>query len=257
LSAARPLEGLGVVVTRPQPAAARIAAELAAAGARPIVFPALEILDNEPRDALEAVLAKLPQADLAIFVSANAVERGLAAAGRRGAWPQRVRVAAIGEATAAELRNSGFAEVISPIGKADSEALLALPELQAVQGRNIIVFRGEGGRERLREGLEARGAKVSYAECYRRARPEADPQPLLDAWSRGEIQVVGALSAETLQNFVEMIGAEGRAKLSATTLVVPHEAIAEHPDAKRFGRVLVSPPSAAGLSATLAKARGS
>ncbi len=165
-------------------------------------------------------------------------------------------VAAIGELTAEALRNSGFASVISPRDDFDSEALLALPELQAVQGRNIIVFRGEGGREKLKEGLEARGARVYYAECYRRSRPEADPRPLIDAWGRGEVQVVGVLSGETLENFVEMIGPEGRAKLSATTLVVPHEAIAKHPDAKRFGRVLVTPPGVAGLSATLAGIRG-
>jgi hypothetical protein len=64
------------------------------------------------------------------------------------------------------------------------------------------------------------------------------------------------MSAETLENFVEMIGPEGRARLSATTLVVPHEAIAAHPDARRFGRVVVSAPGAAGLAAALSRLRG-
>jgi uroporphyrinogen-III synthase len=185
----------------------------------------------------------------------NAVDKGLAAARSRGPWPRRAKVAAIGYATATQLRNSGFEEVISPSERFDSEALLACPELQDIGGRNIIVFRGEGGREKLKEGLEARGARVTYAECYRREKPDSDPRPLLEAWSRGEVQVVGVLSAETLENFVAMIGPEGRAKLSATALVVSHEAIAAHPDARRFGRVLVSPPGAAGLSAALAKLR--
>jgi len=145
--------------------------------------------------------------------------------------------------------------VISPRERFDSEALLECAELQAIQGSHILVFRGVGGREKLKEALEARGARVTYAECYRRAKPATDPAPLLAAWSRGEVQVVGVMSAETLENFVEMIGPEGRSRLSATALVVPHEAVASHPDARRFGRVLVSPPGAAGLAATLGQLR--
>jgi uroporphyrinogen-III synthase len=256
MSAPQPLAGLGVVITRPRKAAQSVAAELSAAGARPIVFPALEILDVADPQPLEAALAALPQSDLAIFVSANAVEKGLEAARRRGPWPARTRVAAVGELTAAELRQAGFSEVIAPSGRFDSDALLERPELQAVAGKTVIIFRGEGGRERLREVLESRGARVVYANAYRRARPESDPAPLLAAWSRGEVDVVGAMSAETLENFVEMIGPEGRARLSATTLVVPHEAIAAHPDARRFGRVVVSAPGAAGLAAALSRLRG-
>ena len=256
MNATRPLAGLGVVITRPEGAAAEIARELSAAGARTFLFPALEIQAIEHSPALDAALARLAQCDLAIFVSANAVAMGFAALRRRGfEWPRRVRAAAIGEMTAAALRNSGLSDVISPSERFDSEALLERAELQAVQGRNIIVFRGEGGREHLREVLESRGARVAYAECYRRVRPEADPTSLLAAWSRGEVQVVGVLSAETLENFVALIGPEGRSKLSATTLVVTHEAIARHPDARRFGRVLVSRPGADGLAATLAKVR--
>lgn len=256
MSAVQPLAGLGVVITRPRKAAEAIAAELSAAGARPILFPALEIVEVSDPTPLEAALAHLPRAAIAIFVSANAVEKGLEAARRRGPWPPGTRVAAVGELTAEALRRAGFAGVIVPAERFDSDALLERPELQAVEGKPIIVFRGEGGRERLKEVLEVRGARVTYAECYRRERPEADPAPLLEAWARGEVDVVGALSAETLENFVAMIGPEGRARLAATTLVVPHEAIAAHPDAKRFGRVLVSAPGASGLAATLARIRG-
>ena len=256
VNATRPLEGLGVVLTRPEGAAGDLARELAAMGARTFHFPSLSIRPIEDSPVLDAVLATLPDCDLAVFVSANAVEAGFAALRRRAiAWPRGLRAAAVGEMTAAALRNSGVADVISPSERFDSDALLALAELQAVQGRNIIVFRGEGGRERLREGLEARGAVVAYAECYRRERPESDPSALLAAWSRGEVQVVGVLSAETLENFVAMIGPEGRSRLAATVLVVTHEAIAGHPDAKRFGRVLVSRPGAASLADTLARVR--
>ena len=249
----RPLEGLGVVITRPRVAADAIAAELSRAGGLPFVFPALAIESVPPSRGLGAALDRLPHCDLAIFVSANAVQMGLAATRERGPWPAATRVAAVGEATAQALRNSGFATVISPTERHDSEALLALDALKNVGGLEILIFRGEGGRELIRQTLEARGARVLYAECYRRIRPSSDPAPLLEAWSRGEIQAVSVLSAETLENFVAMVGAA--APLRATTLVVPHEAIAAHPDAQRFARVLVSPHGHGGLENTLATLR--
>ena len=255
MSAARRLEGLGVVLTRPRSAAEALAASLAREGAHPFVFPALAIEDVAPSPAGEAALARLAQCAWAIFVSANAVEKGLAAARARGPWPEDTRVAAIGEATALALRNSGFDAVISPRERHDSEALLALPEMRAVKGADVIVFRGEGGRERLREVLEARGARVEYVECYRRARPHADPAPLLAAWRRGEVHAVSALSAETLENFLAMVGDDGLALAAGTTLVVPHASIAAHPDARRFARVLVASPGAEGLVNALTQLR--
>ena len=249
------LEGLGVVVTRPRAAADALAAPLAREGARVFIFPALAIEDLATSPELDRVLADLERFGLAIFVSANAVEKGLAAAGRHGPWPGRLRVAAIGEATAQALRNSGFATVISPLDRHDSEQLLQMPQLQAVKGENIIVFRGEGGKERLKEVLEARGAEVVYAECYRRVRPEGDRRPILEALERGEIHAVSVLSAETLANFVDMIGVEGARRLAGAALVVPHEAVGANREARHFGRVVVAAHGAEGLVSALAQRR--
>ena len=248
------LEGLGVVLTRPRAAAEALAGPLEAEGARVFVFPALAIEPLTPSPALESLLGRLASFDSAIFVSANAVEHGLAMAKRKGPWPAKLRVLAIGEATAEALRNSGIAEVISPPERHDSEGLLALAQLQAVRGQNIVVFRGEGGRERIKETLEERGARVEYAECYRRVRPQADARALVEAWSRGEVHAVSALSAETLRNFVAMMGPAAGAMASAT-LVVPHPAIAAEPDARRFARVAVAAHGAPGLIEALSRIR--
>ncbi len=239
MNAPLPLQGLGVVITRPQAAAQALASDLADAGAHPFVFPALAIEPLPPSQPLDAALARLSECDLAIFVSANAVAHGLSAVLRNRTWPSRTRVAAIGEATAQALRNSGFDAVISPRERHDSEALLAMDDLKAVAGRNILIFRGRGGREILREALESRGAQVTYAECYRRIRPAGDPAELLHAWARGEIHAVSVLSAETLDNFVAMIGPAGETHLRSATLVVPHPAVGSSPAARRFARVVV------------------
>jgi uroporphyrinogen-III synthase len=255
VSAARPLAGLGVVITRPHGPAEAAARVLERAGARAFVFPSLRIEEIASTPELEAAIDSLGAAAIAVFVSANAVEKGLAAVRARREWPAGVEVAAVGEATAQALRNSGFANVISPQGRHDSEALLREPRLRAVRGENIIVFRGEGGREHLRQELEARGARVAYAQCYRRSRPHSDPSALLQAWDRGEIHAVSALSAETLENFVALLGAGAERRLANVALVVPHEAIAAHPDARRFRRAIVSPQGAEGLAQALEQIR--
>jgi uroporphyrinogen-III synthase len=249
------LEGLGVVLTRPQTAADALAAPLEREGARVILFPALAIEELKLTAPLEQLLADLARFDLAVFVSANAVEKALAMVRRIAPWPPRLQVAAIGEATAEALRSSGFAAVISPHERHDSEALLALPQLQRerIAGKNVIVFRGEGGREHLKESLEARGARVEYAECYRRVRPQSDPRPVLEALARGEVHAVSALSAETLENFVAMI--DNDKALAAVTLVVPHDAIAAARGAKRFARVVVTGHGAAAFMDALASLR--
>ncbi|HEX5129010.1 MAG TPA: uroporphyrinogen-III synthase [Usitatibacter sp.] len=255
MSASRDLEGLGVVVTRPIEAARILARSLEARGARVFLFPALAIEDLPATPELAAALDALPHAAIAIFVSAHAVEKGLAAARARGPWPEGVEVAGVGDATAKALRNSGFARVISPAGRHDSEGLLETPRLQAVRGENIIVFRGEGGREHLREALEARGATVRYAQCYRRVRPDMDPAPLLAAFDRGEVHAVSALSGETLENFVTMMGTEGERRLKAAALVVPHPAVGSHRAASRFARIMVSEPGPEGLGRALSQLR--
>jgi uroporphyrinogen-III synthase len=119
-------------------------------GARPLVFPALAIEDLAWSDRIERSIAHLAQASWAIFVSANAVDKGLAAAQRAGAWPVQARVAAVGEATAQALHAGGFRDVLAPRERHDSEALLELPQLRHVAGERVMIFRGQGGRERLK-----------------------------------------------------------------------------------------------------------
>ena len=253
MNAPGPLAGLGVVLTRPRAQCAPLAALLEAEGARVLYCPSLEIVPVAPRGESAGTLAGLPGAAWALFVSANAVEHGLAAALRLGPWPASVRVAAVGQATAAALREAGFAEVLSPSGRSDSEALLALPQLQAVEGAPIIVFRGVGGREHLRQVLESRGARVAYVECYRRERPATDPDETRSALESGEIHAVHVMSAESAENFGQIVGPAAR--LEGVALVVPHEAVAASPVRSRFGPVVVAGPGPRGLADALVNLR--
>jgi uroporphyrinogen-III synthase len=231
-----PLAGRGIVITRPRAQAEALARMIEAEGGKPIVFPTLEIEDLADLRPFLGLIDRLDEFDLAIFISPNAVHKALnLIRARRGErpWPARLRVAAVGRGSRRELERAGFDAVIAPEAHADSEALLARPELADVQGLRVVIFRGEGGRELLGETLVARGARLEYAECYRRARPSADNASLLAAWARGEVHAVAVSSAEGLANFHEMLGKLGQQWLRGAPLFAPHARIAE--EARRLG----------------------
>ncbi len=244
----RPLADVGVLVTRPAAQAAGLAARLETLGAAPILFPALEILPPARPDALRAVLDNLAGYHLAIFISPTAAELGLAAA---GAWPAGVEVAAVGQGTAQALRERGITRVLTPASGADSEHLLALPQLADLADKRILVFRGEGGREQLADTLRERGARVDYAECYRRGRPEAAPAPLLAELAAGRIGAITVFSGETLDNLVAMLAGAEPGGLRAIPLFAPHPRIAERARALGFRAVHVTEAGESGLIAGL------
>lgn len=225
-SAERPLEGRGVVVTRPREQAEGLAQRIEQAGGVAFRFPAIEIEDLEDLGPILGLIDRLEDFDLAIFISPSAVTKAmnLVKVRRRGrAWPTGLRVSAIGRGSRRALEQLGFSGVIAPSAHADSEALLGLPELSAVDGRRVLIFRGDGGRELLGDTLRRRGADVSYAECYRRGRPRADCAPLLAAWARGAVHAVTVSSGEGLANLFDMLGKLGQQWLRSTPLFVPHE----------------------------------
>ncbi|MBI5330675.1 MAG: uroporphyrinogen-III synthase [Betaproteobacteria bacterium] len=243
------LAGLGILVTRPAAQSAGLMRRLADLGAEPLLFPALAILPPADPAALARTLAHLDRYDLALFISPNAVERGLAAVAD---WPAGLKLAAVGQGTAACLGRAGFTEVLHPAAEADSEHLLALPELADMQGRRVLIFRGEGGREFLAETLIARGAQADYAECYRRGLPpDADPAPLLAACAQGRLHAVTVFSAETLDNLYTLAGAEGAQTLRALPLFAPHPRIADRARALGVCEAIATAPGEDGLIAGL------
>ena len=241
------LAGRAVLVTRPKAQAERLCELIQAAGAHPVLFPALEIIDPPDLQPLQALIDRLEQFDVAIFVSPTAVQRGLALIQARRSLPVRLRFAAIGQGSARELRRHGVVDILVPERGADSEALLALAELADMRNRAVVIFRGLGGRELLGDTLRERGASVEYAECYRRVRPNTDAEGLLSAWRRGEVHAVTVTSREALENLVDMLGARGHRYLFETPLFVPHARIAEAARALGITEIVVTEPGDEGL----------
>jgi len=115
-------------VTRPSRQAAGLGALIEAAGGRALLFPTIEIEDiADPAPALR-LLERLEDFTLAIFIGANAVQKGFELLRqRKKTWPKGLRTAAVGGATRIELERQGVAGIIAPKSGADSEALLAEP----------------------------------------------------------------------------------------------------------------------------------
>jgi uroporphyrinogen-III synthase len=221
-----PLAGCGVVITRPAEQSRQLAELVQANGGIPILFPLLAIAPLDDYSACDAVIATLERCDWAIFISTNAVQQGMPRLLQQYARPpMNLRFAAIGPSTAAELARFGVAQVLSPQHRFDSESLLALPEMQAVQGRRIMIFRGTGGRELLADKLTDRGSEVTFAECYRRINPQHDTGTLQHLWQNKQLHAVVVTSSEALRNLLDLTGSAEW--LRATPLYVNHHRIAD------------------------------
>jgi uroporphyrinogen-III synthase len=253
---AGPLAGRGILITRPAHQAGSLAALIHAAGGRPIIFPALEILDPADLQPLFDAIERLESYDLAIFISPNAVMRVMERMAGRRTWPASLRVAAIGKGGVGELGRHGIHDVIAPQRSFDSEHLLEMPQLQAVSGQRVLLLRGDGGRELLGDTLAARGAQVDYIACYRRARPQTDPAPLLQAWTQGGIQATVVTSSEGLRNLFAMLGKPGESLLQHTPLLVPHPRIAAVARELGCREVIETEPGDDGLIAALLRQPG-
>lgn len=222
-----PLAGFTVVITRPSHQAVPLVQRIQQSGGNVIEFPVLFIEAPAHPEEAEEILRDLANYDLAIFISANAVEYGLRIAAPFGAWPATLPVAAVGAATARMLEEHQLNVAIVPVRGFNSEALLACPEMHNVSGKRIIIFRGEGGRELLAQTLRQRGASVRYVEVYRRAKPAIDPEPLFEAWSRNAVNAIVVTSNEGLQNLFDLVGVAGQSNLRNTLLLVMSERAVE------------------------------
>jgi uroporphyrinogen-III synthase len=246
-----PLAGRTIVVTRPRAQAAALAGAIAEAGGMPLIFPLLEISPAPDPQPLQQAVLNLAQYALAVFISPNAVDYALPAILCRGPWPATLLPAAVGQGTVRALAAKGVNGCVAPTERFDSEALLALPEMLAVNGKKIIIFRGDGGRELLADTLRERGAEVDYATCYRRSGPADGVLPLLAAWRAGRLDALTVSSSEGLHYLLDLLDAEGRQFLRKTPIFVPHARIAETAQELGLNNTILTEAADAGILAGL------
>lgn len=240
------LSGRGIVITRPAEQAHALATLVRAHGGQPILFPLLAIAPLEDDTGFRQELDRATDCQWAIFISSNAVLHGMPRLLQRYPHlPPTLRFAAIGPSTAAELRKFGVADALTPEQRYDSESLLALPEMQAVQGQSIMIFRGVGGRELLAEQLQARGAEIRFVECYRRINPQPDAGDLPRLWQNRQLHAIVVTSSEALRNLIAL--ADNAEWLRGTPLCVNHARIGELAQQHGLRAIVATEPGDQGL----------
>ncbi len=233
-----------ILITRPADRQQELREAIAARGGEALSLPLLAIEPVGQNDRLRQELARLADFDLLVFVSANAARFGVENIRAAGAsLSPTVTLLAVGAATAREVSLLLDRPVYGPVGGGGSEALLALPELAAVEGRKVAIFRGEGGRELLAEELRRRGAEVTYLEVYRRIPAPDAGAGLRRILAGGGLDGVILTSAEGLWHWHTLLIATGPdgcpiAAPFALPLIVPSRRVAELAAQLGFGTVI-------------------
>jgi uroporphyrinogen-III synthase len=240
------LNGLHLLITRPEEQAITWANQLHSLGATTSLYPMLAIEAVTDTQATQAIVNKILRLDdyqKAIFVSQNAARYGAEWIDRY--WPQLPQgllLCAIGQTTANQLTHAlcHLSVIVHSAQQAmNSETLLALPVFQNVRGEKILIFRGHGGRTHLAETLNARGASVDYCELYRRQMPSTvDHSPLQHYKQSTLLPVTVVHSGETLNNLCSAITNENLHWLQQQALLVPGQRVAEQARGLGFQHII-------------------
>ncbi|HEC58606.1 hypothetical protein LCGC14_1861560 [marine sediment metagenome] len=211
------LNGLKVLVTRPEQQAATLCNSITAGGGIAIAFPVIDIL---PISSWNESKISINQQDMIIFVSRNAVIHFMA--GMQGSLPDDIQLVAVGAGTAETMREQGLRVNILPPPPGGSEALLLMPELNNVQNKHILIVRGDGGREHLADTLIARDANIKYLEVYQRGLATRSKQEIELAKTADCIVIT---SVAGLDNVCLLINID---ELTSKWLIVMSERIRQH-----------------------------
>lgn len=244
-----------IVITRPSGQARHLSealqASLLSSGFTSETSPqiiSLPLLAIAPKDGdvlLGQITLALKTADLAVFVSPNAIECTMRLLGQ--SWQdlsdKPLPVGVMGGSSMAALKNHGVGieskptKVILPQNNAqwDSEGLWA--ELQKLDWdwstKQVIIFKGEGGRDWLAETLKHAGAKVEAFSVYARVPLDLNSP----AWSEvHEMDFSQSLWLLTSSEAVRYLG-QANLPLNQATAICPHHNIAGAAKQIGFGEV--------------------
>jgi uroporphyrinogen-III synthase len=248
-----------VIVTRPAAQALAWVDALQALGVDAQALPLIGIAPVDDPGPLQAAWRGLPQQSLVMFVSANAVEHFFGARPPGAVWPATLAAGSTGPGTTAALRACGVAHIEAPAADAaqfDSEALWVRLAHQPWAGRQVLVVRGEDGRDWLADTLRGHGARVDFVAAYRRLAPQPD--------AAGQALLAQALAHPRQHLWVfsssEAVGHLGAllpgARWSSACALASHPRIVQAAQALGFGRVDRVPPEPQAVAAWLAADAG-
>jgi uroporphyrinogen-III synthase len=242
------LNGAHVLVTRPAHQAENLSRLIDERDGVAVRFPTLAIAALDDACLIQSTLAHLDRFQWLVFISANAVTmHSYYSVDVKIKQFESVRIAAIGKATAQALALAGLPVDLVPENGYSSEALLAMPQMQQINGLRYLIVRGKGGREDLATTLRSRGAFVEYLDVYKRIIPGIDSSQVSLLLAQDKLNVITITSGEALQNLLIMLEEKYHQRLIEVPLVVVSNRIRQIAADLGFKRIAVtnSPSDAA------------
>ncbi len=179
------LAGKRILITRPRPAAQKLAAKLQRLGAVPIVCPLLRVVISRENAALDAAIMNLPTYNWLAFTSTHGVKafwRRLAACGFDARRLFGCNLAALGFATARQLRAYGL---IANVSERNAGALAAAMISNSEESFGRVLWpRGDRALAVMRDQLCDVGYTVDDPVVYR-SLPVTPASAILNDIRRG------------------------------------------------------------------------
>ncbi len=237
------LSGRTIVVCRPVDQSAALIAELEERGAAVVAFPVIEVVAPlDGGEALAAAARRRADYDWVTFTSANGALAFGGAVGQE-AWPERPRIAAVGEATAKAVRSAGGRVDFVPTVATAAELASQLP-IDPTSGdrpSRVLAPLAELAGPDLMMGLADRGAEVEVVTAYRTVTPDHPDHARADV---AEADAVVITSPSTIDRLVGLVGPEGVPETIVAIGPVSAEAVRRH---ELTVAVVAQPHSEAGL----------
>jgi uroporphyrinogen-III synthase len=224
-----------VLLTRPLAQVGNLQSLLEDSDLDYVLFPALEI--NKINTTVPSQTY-----DIIIFISVNAVIYSEEYFSQLFVEP--LKIFAVGPTTAKKLTDKDVKVDAYPLENASSQELLAMPECGELTDKKILIVRGKGGSETLKNSLKAMN-QVDYLEVYRRTPCEISELHVesIERFMQTPDGIITANSVESLFNVVKLvkeIRPYHEDQLKLRTLVVLSERIKVQAEAIGFNKVHVA-----------------
>lgn len=204
-----------VVVTRAEETDGPLSRELKGLGLEVLLWPAVSVGPADPAP-LAAALAEVHAFAWVVFASRHAVA---AVCELLPAPPAGVQVAAVGHATAQELRARGWPVDLVP-GEAHAAALVAALGAQLAPGARVLFPASSRALPLIAAGLAQHGARVSQVEAYRTCGTALDVAEC-HAWiERDGVAAVTFASPSAVSELAQALGAEDFRRLLSQAAAV-------------------------------------
>jgi uroporphyrinogen III methyltransferase/synthase len=210
----RALYGWKVLVPRTKEQAGAMSERLRMHGAVPVEVPTISVEPPRSPAQMERSVKGLVDGryQWVVFTSTNAVravwekfrEFGLDARAFSG-----VKIACVGEATAAKVRSFGIIPELVPSGEQSSEGLLAdFPPHDDILDPvdRVLLPRADIATETLAAGLRDRGWEIDDVTAYRTVRAAPPPADTREMIKSGGFDAVCFTSSSTVRNLVGIAG---------------------------------------------------